>query len=551
MTLPRFDLGAVLIRELRIGSRRGSGHLLRLAVTSTAFLVLALTVLSAREGGLNGETGRGILRTIGCLGTFLFGFGACLSSSASIRSERRERTLGLLMLTPLRPTGVLLGKFCSISFQFLLCLLAIVPILSLPLFSGGTTPADVLRQVLNILTVLLLGSATGFLSSVLHREGKDSGTGALALLLSWFLIPVIAFFLPLMLLGGPDTPLEILIFSLSGPATLPFHSIINGWTPLSYSIHTGSILCLALLLLLLALRRFRILWKRRTHPGIGTGTVPVRDARSRSDRRQARLAFPDAGNPYFHLIRYPDRPRRLGRAVPWMGVILFLIVVVMESVLLEGHAFGWLLFFSTMLLEIATLVIYWHVCAQSSRRIGADRDAGVLESIVTTPLSIRGVTAGLRDALACSHTRLARALALCVLIQGVAVHILFHRLGWPHPLESIIGDIFVNLNTALLILLEIRAMRITGIAWGLGMKNRLKAAICLFMIFYVFPQSAIEVIWLLPAPPHPWLWYLVLCFLHLLPRLLIAWLLPRAADRKIRKLASGQPTGKRRGGPFR
>ena len=563
MTFPRLNIGVILIRELRIRSRRGSGHLLRIAATSTAFLVLALTVLAAGEGDLGGETGRSVLIAIGCLGTFLFGFGACLSSSDSIGSERRERTLGLLMLTPLRPAGILLGKFCSINFQFLLCLLAIVPILSLPLFSGGVTPTDVLCQALNIFTVLLLGSATGFLSSVLYREVRSSSTRAIALLLACFVLPP----LPLVI-RSIYLPFNSLFFSLSGPVTLPFHSAIPVWTPLSYSIHVGSLLCFALLILLLALRMFRIRWKRETDPlpirkmqapsgtghvPPGTQPVPADRGRPHPARRSGRLSFPDGRNPYFRLTLYLNRRHNLDRMFPGIMLILFLGVLVLDwyvasalgpppSFVYAASGLGTFRVFSSLLLQIITLMIYWHVCAQSPQRIRGDRDAGMLELILTTPLSGRGVITGLRNALACSQAGLARALALCTFMGPLAGYLLIGALSSRFSGENLIPSIWATVSSlaaGLLVIFEIRAIRIVGIAWGLVMKNHLKVSILLFLIFFVLPYFIHVVGWMVIGLLHyfsGWMVAEVHTILYLLPRFLVAWYLPRVVERRFRDL---------------
>ena len=67
----------------------------------------------------------------------LFSFGAALAVSDVISAERREGTLGVLFLTSLRSWELLVGLALAAGARFLLCLVAIVPVLMLPILSGG------------------------------------------------------------------------------------------------------------------------------------------------------------------------------------------------------------------------------------------------------------------------------------------------------------------------------------------------------------------------------------------------------------------------------
>ncbi|MGH8629519.1 MAG: ABC transporter permease subunit, partial [Burkholderiales bacterium] len=89
-------------------------------------------------------------------------------------SERREGTLGLLFLTDLRGFDVVLGKLVANSVTAAYGLLAIVPMLGLPLLMGGTTLGEFVRMALVLGVTLALSLAAGILASALCEETRNA-----------------------------------------------------------------------------------------------------------------------------------------------------------------------------------------------------------------------------------------------------------------------------------------------------------------------------------------------------------------------------------------
>src|SRR5215468_7991158 len=137
----------IVARELRVASRRRSTYWLRSAaalamIGAGTWLFLILQREPSRE-----------------LGTSLFCVltgGAVLSASLSgVRStadclseEKREGTLGLLFLTDLKGYDIVLGKLVATSVSAFFGLLAIFPVLAIPLLMGGVTLAEFGRMAL-------------------------------------------------------------------------------------------------------------------------------------------------------------------------------------------------------------------------------------------------------------------------------------------------------------------------------------------------------------------------------------------------------------------
>ena len=108
-----------------------------------------------------------------------------------LSEEKREGTLGLLFLTDLRGYDVVLGKLMATSVHALYSLLAIFPVLALPLLMGGVTVGEFWRVVLVLLVTLFLSLGIGMLSSAIGRETRQAMGGAfLAILLLAGVLPV-------------------------------------------------------------------------------------------------------------------------------------------------------------------------------------------------------------------------------------------------------------------------------------------------------------------------------------------------------------------------
>jgi len=78
-----------------------------------------------------------------------------------LSEEKREGTLGLLFLTPLKGHDVVFGKLIATSLHAFYGLLAILPLLALPLLMGGVTLGEFWRVNLVLVTTLFLSLAMG------------------------------------------------------------------------------------------------------------------------------------------------------------------------------------------------------------------------------------------------------------------------------------------------------------------------------------------------------------------------------------------------------
>src|SRR5438094_2612698 len=94
--------------------------------------------------------------------TYLTGyaFGLCLFpgvflTADCLSEEKREGTLGLLFLTDLKGYDVVLGKLMATSLNAFYGLLAIFPLLALPLLLGGVSLWEFCRVMLALVNTLI------------------------------------------------------------------------------------------------------------------------------------------------------------------------------------------------------------------------------------------------------------------------------------------------------------------------------------------------------------------------------------------------------------
>jgi ABC-type transport system involved in multi-copper enzyme maturation permease subunit len=149
----------------------------------------------------NNFFGIGRLVATGYMGRFLFQAMALLLMSAvimvvpgisalSIVGERERQTLSLLQVTQLSPLQLILGKLSSSMAYFVLLLLAVAPVIALPLLFGGMSFIDVLAAVaMMILTAIMLGSVSIAISSrARSSRGAVAGSYVFAFLIAFFTV---------------------------------------------------------------------------------------------------------------------------------------------------------------------------------------------------------------------------------------------------------------------------------------------------------------------------------------------------------------------------
>jgi ABC-type transport system involved in multi-copper enzyme maturation permease subunit len=168
---PAMTLLPVIERELRVQARHAFTYGLRLL--GVAALLAALVLLTLNDGLTPGAGGRVFI----CLHDVLL----CaiwvlvpLSTSDCLSRERREDTLGLLLLTPLKARDIVLAKGLAHGLRALTLWLSALPVLVIPFLVGGLPWQSVaLSCAINFSSIALALGASLLASSfcrVWHRS---------------------------------------------------------------------------------------------------------------------------------------------------------------------------------------------------------------------------------------------------------------------------------------------------------------------------------------------------------------------------------------------
>src|SRR3954462_14253045 len=137
----------IVDRELRVAARRQSTYWTRTAVTLGAIIVGICIYLANLELP---EHKLGQFIFMGLAALCMFHCLACGRQSTvdCLSEEKREGTLGLLFLTDLKGYDIILGKLTATSLRGFYALLAVFPVLAVPLLLGGVTSGEFWRMVL-------------------------------------------------------------------------------------------------------------------------------------------------------------------------------------------------------------------------------------------------------------------------------------------------------------------------------------------------------------------------------------------------------------------
>lgn len=163
----------IVQRELLISSRKPLTFWSRILAALGAFAAVLLIVGIDPNVTVAGSLGFRLFLFLTNAAFFLCLFGGVLLTADCLSVEKREGTLGLLFLTDLKGYDVVLGKFAAKSITALFCLLAIVPMLAIPILLGGVTGPTFWRVILALFNTAFLSLSIGIFVSVLCRDARN------------------------------------------------------------------------------------------------------------------------------------------------------------------------------------------------------------------------------------------------------------------------------------------------------------------------------------------------------------------------------------------
>ena len=367
----------IVQRELLVSSRKRFTFWSRMIAAGIAFLgvffVLGLNPAPAAAAAV----GASLFVSLSTFAFWLCLFGGAWLTADCLSVEKREGTLGLVFLTDLKGYDVVVGKLVAKSLVAVFCVLAVIPMLALPVLLGGVSGFDFFRVILAVLNTLFVSLSIGMAVSVFSREPRNALAVATFLILLWMIVPaVMGVALPYPLRLG------VQVFSPLVPIGNAFTSRM-GSNPFLFVISILLQHAIGWICLRIASQRVQTCWhdepKKRT-----LKANPRGESESRLELRRALLPV----NAVFWLESRNTRVRRV--------VLGLFIVAALICWLLNHHsAFHW----RNAEYAVPT-VIFLHlflkllVAFSASTRLIEARREGALSMVLSTRMTIADIVRG-------------------------------------------------------------------------------------------------------------------------------------------------------------
>ncbi len=389
----------IVERELRVASRGKAAWGIRfIAVAVGLFVFVAVWATTVRFASPV-QMSKVIFHTMSWVAFAYALLVGAFTTADSVSEERREGTLGLLFLTDLKGVDVVLGKMVATSLHAFYGLLAIFPIMAIPLLMGGVDREQMFKALLALLNTMFLSLAVGMVISVHGRdERRVAGTTAAVMLFLAGGVPLLsglahewledmsgmraAGYHDTALLGMLASPGVALSFALFGQSGFPWPE--GYWSAMAVN-HLMALGCL-----LLACRRMRNAWKDR--PATSRRMV-WRDRWKRwchgsGDERVAYRKQLLEQNPFYWLAARD----RLTPSLVWGSLGLVGLIWVWAAIENGGGLFEPQ--FGVFFCYPTHVGLKLWMIGEACSRLGPDRRSGALELILSTPVKTEDILKG-------------------------------------------------------------------------------------------------------------------------------------------------------------
>jgi hypothetical protein len=456
----------IVARELRVAARRPFTYWMRFFAAFGVMLIWLLLLMTNRrlttaQRSLEIFTSFGILAFAFCLLAGLFLTADCLSE------EKREGTLGLLFLTDLKGYDVVLGKLLATSLHSVYGVLAILPVLALPVLMGGVTVGEFWRVVLALLVTLFLSLSLGmFVSAFQHETRPAIAATFLGILLLTGVCPALWWMWSFATRVSPPTWL------MSPSPAWAFTSAFDAYhrTRIGPRDFWGSIALLGTLgfsFLAIAAGVLPNIWQQKRTVKADSPPQPPGNG-----RQEPRVAAGRCGDtsPFFWLASRGKRSRGVSYAA--VGILLVLWVCFLVLSVSRIHAelpFIVCLFVSYALHQ----VFKYDVAVEASRQLGEDKRSGALELMLVTPLKEAEIIADQRRALLFRFRPFAKGLSLLNLLLCATVVICDEQLRMDGEVQAVFVELF--LGGILMLWLDFQTIAVVGMRTALRAKTHNRA----------------------------------------------------------------------------
>src|SRR5437868_3411091 len=149
----------VAAREVREASRQPRTYRWRWITAAAALGLMAFVWWVTRHSFSQGHELFVAISTAAYIYCLVAG---AVRTADTIAEEKRDNTLGLLFLTDLKEWDIVFGKLLSSSANCFFGLLALFPMLAIPVLMGGVPMDQFGKIILNLLNTLFLSLSWGF-----------------------------------------------------------------------------------------------------------------------------------------------------------------------------------------------------------------------------------------------------------------------------------------------------------------------------------------------------------------------------------------------------
>lgn len=379
-------------RELRVTARGRETYRVRFFAVLTSLLILAWQLIV--QGRLNipaAEQGKMLFSSLASLALVYCAAIGARATADSISHEKREGTLGLLFLTDLKSYDIILGKLVAGSLNAFYGLLAIIPMLTLPLLLGGVTRTQVVQTSIALVNALFFSVVVGIFVSTFSRNERKAMFFTVVFLLVSFVGPFVFGVWLQSQFHVPDSSLwQVFLYSpafafgvaaMGNPPGIP-------WPSFGFSVGSSLTFSLSVLLLAVACRKLPASWQEKGGP-----RGPRRPGGEKAQRRRSlaldlRRRLLDENAFLWLSLRGEDNKPRM--AWIFVGSMVAIWIV-------GGIQYGGLMFHHEsivpLMLVFHTFLKCW-LASESCARIIEDRRSGALELLLSTPLSVPEIVRG-------------------------------------------------------------------------------------------------------------------------------------------------------------
>ncbi|MHC4607753.1 MAG: ABC transporter permease subunit [Planctomycetota bacterium] len=324
------------------------------------------------------------------------GLASIVFSADQLTREVRSGTLGLLVLTPLRPWQIVLGKWKACLVQVAALILCGVPILAACVYLGGARPDELLALLLLTFVCGAMGSAIGIAASSGRHAVWIAYIKAIVLLCVWGAVPFVTALASASRYRDQEAIMRAFNWCHPVPA---FGFILDGSVPVEtaeWACAIGTTLVLMLVILAVSAARVHPLATRTGGQGLVRSALVWMDGFfERIDPFSVRL-FSGRGGVWENqpVLWKEMRTRATGtlRYATRITVLVLALTVPFLAVTM-GESRDWEDWLAVI------LVVFWAVCVLIAAGSGAslfvkEKEEKKWDILLSTPLTCRKIVLG-------------------------------------------------------------------------------------------------------------------------------------------------------------